>query len=439
MTDIDIQNLRFDRREVGKTFSSSKILHIWEFILNKKPHKILFYDSRLSYKKKLVLDDSVLYYEKFSEDFFSYKFSLGGCEFQIFQTNINSYDININGRSYKKYMSDERNGILDRERERKEEIENEEREIDEYNERALKYNGSNYYEGMEYEIIERQKEKERERELERQSKREEEEDDEFFDEDIDVNQIKQNIENTMNKTRGNQINDNNLYRSGNNSNNNGNQFFNNNNNNFYNSNNNINNNILDIGSNGNRNNNINQGNNYFNFGFINNNNYNQNSNNNMNVYNNNGYYNNNYNNRNNFNNNKYNENIFNNNGNNFNSSPNIKNNNNFNDNNNINNNININNFFNNNINNNPNDISKQFDTMSNDKTNITQTDSFFNTDLSMNLNNNGRKQNKFKEEIMKSGLVNLNNLFEEPKKRNDNSQKFYEDKLYKNNDDSFEF
>ena len=57
----------------------------------------------------------------------------------------------------------------------------------------------------------------------------------------------------------------------------------------------------------------------------------------------------------------------------------------------------------------------------------------------MNLNNNGRKQNKFKEEIMKSGLVNLNNLLEEPKKRNDNSQKFYEDKLYKNNDDSFEF
>ena len=114
---------------------------------------------------------------------------------------------------------------------------------------------------------------------------------------------------------------------------------------------------------------------------------------------------------------------------------NIKNNNNFSDN----NNININNFFNNNINNNPNDISKQFDTMSNDKTNITQTDSFFNTDLSMNLNNNGRKQNKFKEEIMKSGLVNLNNLFEEPKKRNDNSQKFYEDKLYKKDDDSFEF
>ena len=36
MTDIDIQNLRYDRKEVGKRFSSSKIFHIYEFNLNKK-------------------------------------------------------------------------------------------------------------------------------------------------------------------------------------------------------------------------------------------------------------------------------------------------------------------------------------------------------------------------------------------------------------------
>ena len=52
MADIDIQRLRYDQKEVGKTFSSSKILYTWEFILNKKSHRIEFFDSRLSDKKK---------------------------------------------------------------------------------------------------------------------------------------------------------------------------------------------------------------------------------------------------------------------------------------------------------------------------------------------------------------------------------------------------
>ena len=48
MVDIDIQRLRYDQKEVGKTFSSSKILYTWEFVLNKRSHRIEFYDSRLS-------------------------------------------------------------------------------------------------------------------------------------------------------------------------------------------------------------------------------------------------------------------------------------------------------------------------------------------------------------------------------------------------------
>ena len=30
MVDIDIQHLRYDQKEVGKTFSSSKILYTWK-------------------------------------------------------------------------------------------------------------------------------------------------------------------------------------------------------------------------------------------------------------------------------------------------------------------------------------------------------------------------------------------------------------------------
>ena len=434
MTDIDIQNLRYDRKEVGKRFSSSKILHTWEFNLNKKYHKISFYDSRLSYKRKIILDDSVLFYDKDASEFFTYEFFLAGIKFEIIQTDVDKYDIEIDGRRFKKYMSDERNGTLEQLRE--------EKEIDEYNERALKYNGSNYYEGMEYQIMEREREREeqREREREREKEREREEneegesdeDDEIFD-DFDVNQIKKNIEKTMNKTGRKQNNNNNINffeNDDNNNVNNQNQFVNNNMNNFYNNgNNNSNNNFFNFGNN----NNINKGNNEFNFGFTNNNNSNQYPNNYGNNFNNNEY-NNNYNNRinfnnrnnmiinNNFNNNNFNQGNFNNNSINFNT------------------NSNINNYYNNTNknNNNSNYNSNQFDTMDNSNTNITQTDSFFNTNLSR-IQNNESRTNNFKEEIMKSGLVNLNNLFEEPKNKNNNSEKNYENIKFRNNDDSFDF
>ena len=64
----------------------------------------------------------------------------------------------------------------------------------------MEYNGSNYYEGMEYKIMEEEKEKEKERE--RESKMYEEELDDFFN-DNEINQIKNNIHSTMNKNGGN--------------------------------------------------------------------------------------------------------------------------------------------------------------------------------------------------------------------------------------------
>lgn len=65
-------------------------------------------------------------------------------------------------------MSDERNGKLERQREARVAKENEQREIDEYNKRAMQYNGSNYYEGMEYKIMEKEREKERQKEREKE-------------------------------------------------------------------------------------------------------------------------------------------------------------------------------------------------------------------------------------------------------------------------------
>ena len=215
MADIDIQRLRYDQKEVGKTFSSSKILYTWEFILNKKSHRIEFFDSRLSDKKKITLDGSVLFYDKDDSEFFSYKFSLAGCKFELCKISEDRYDIKINGKRFKQLMSDERNGKLDKAREMREQRENEQKEIDEYNRRAMEYNGSNYYEGMEYKIMEKERERERQKERERQRQREremerereEEEDDidDFFDDNA-VNQIKNNIQHTMNKGNNNNFN-----------------------------------------------------------------------------------------------------------------------------------------------------------------------------------------------------------------------------------------
>ena len=64
MSNLDIKNLKYERKEVGKTFPSylilkiiyfflsSRILYTWEFVLNNKSHIIQFWDSKLSGKKK---------------------------------------------------------------------------------------------------------------------------------------------------------------------------------------------------------------------------------------------------------------------------------------------------------------------------------------------------------------------------------------------------
>ena len=165
MADIDIQRLRFDQKEIGKTFSSSKIYYIWEFILNKRSHKIEFYDSRISGGKKITLDGSVLFYDKDDSEFFTYKFTLAGCKFELCKISDDRYDIKINGRGFKQLMSDERNGKLEKERQ------------------------------------------EREREKEKEV-------DDLFNDD-DINQIKNNIQNSINRTSGNNNNFNNNFNGNN--------------------------------------------------------------------------------------------------------------------------------------------------------------------------------------------------------------------------------
>ena len=79
-----------------------------------RPHKIEFWDSRISGKKKLCLDDNQIGFSK-EKDFFYFQFKIGEYTF-----NLNHYDTNtellINNKKFKDLMKEERSGILDKEK-----------------------------------------------------------------------------------------------------------------------------------------------------------------------------------------------------------------------------------------------------------------------------------------------------------------------------------
>ena len=92
----------------------SKILHTWTFYLEGKPHKIEFWDSRLSGKKKLSLDENQLIFKK-DQEYFYHQFKIGEYTF-----SLNHYDTNtellVNNKNFKDLMKEERSGVLDKEK-----------------------------------------------------------------------------------------------------------------------------------------------------------------------------------------------------------------------------------------------------------------------------------------------------------------------------------
>ena len=94
----------------------SKILHTWTFYLEGKPHKIEFWDSRLSGKKKLSLDENQLIFKK-DQEYFYHQFKIGEYTF-----SLNHYDTNtellVNNKNFKDLMKEERAGVLDKEKQK---------------------------------------------------------------------------------------------------------------------------------------------------------------------------------------------------------------------------------------------------------------------------------------------------------------------------------
>ncbi len=80
-------------------FYSSKILYIWEFTLEKKNHKIEYWDSRLSGKKKLAIDGKVIKFEEDSVNF-NLKFKIQNYNFKLLHNEDSKPQLLINDRLF---------------------------------------------------------------------------------------------------------------------------------------------------------------------------------------------------------------------------------------------------------------------------------------------------------------------------------------------------
>ena len=89
-------------------------MHTWTFNLDSKPHKIEFWDSRISGKKKLSLDNNQLILTK-DNDYFFYEFKIGRYYFTLSHLDSNTA-LSINGKLFNDLMREERSGLLNKEK-----------------------------------------------------------------------------------------------------------------------------------------------------------------------------------------------------------------------------------------------------------------------------------------------------------------------------------
>jgi len=96
---LDIKNLFRETKEVGKTIKSSKKYYIWEFDLSNKLHKVEIFHSKLSGKKKLLLDGKVLTQTKSYSHEFTYSFKIDKHYFNVDYVG-DKFDLRIDNKKF---------------------------------------------------------------------------------------------------------------------------------------------------------------------------------------------------------------------------------------------------------------------------------------------------------------------------------------------------
>ena len=121
-------------------------MHTWEFKLKGVEHKVQLWDSRLSGKKKLAVDEDVIVENNNSIAVFNYSFQLDSYYFNLVQLSDSEYDLKINDIFFKEIMIAEESGELKKNKKnikKEEEDDDEEEETDKFNNNSKNINNYN--------------------------------------------------------------------------------------------------------------------------------------------------------------------------------------------------------------------------------------------------------------------------------------------------------
>ena len=88
-------------------------MHSWIFKLKSKPHRVNFWDSRISGKKKLGLDENILDFKEECEHY-KYSFKIEEYNFTLKQISDEKFKLEINSKDFMDLMKEERAGEFQR-------------------------------------------------------------------------------------------------------------------------------------------------------------------------------------------------------------------------------------------------------------------------------------------------------------------------------------
>lgn len=105
-TAIEITNLSHESKDVGKTIKSTKKYYVWEFFLNAKCYKVELFHSKISGKKKLVLNSKLLNLAKKYSNDFTYSFKIDKHYFNVDQMGSDNFELRIDNKSFTKIQTE---------------------------------------------------------------------------------------------------------------------------------------------------------------------------------------------------------------------------------------------------------------------------------------------------------------------------------------------
>ena len=108
----DFTALSYDTIKVGRHIKASKIRHSWRFEIASQEHTVDFYVSRLSRKKKLIVDGLIQLETKGSGSGVQIPVKIGSHMLSINEVGKGTYDIRFNNRSFQSYMAGKRSQSL---------------------------------------------------------------------------------------------------------------------------------------------------------------------------------------------------------------------------------------------------------------------------------------------------------------------------------------